>query len=115
MAGLVGARLLVGLTYVDEDGRELSSTQFCGRVLEVADGVIVVANPEGREPVVLPAEVSGYTPAKPGRYVLRGSGEVVVDPDYLTAWTVTVGEAGPSALLMDQGRRAAGGDPSAGP
>jgi hypothetical protein len=100
LAGLVGARLLVGLTYVDEAGTELSSTQFCGRVLDVADGVIVVANPEGRDPIVLPADTSGYTRAKPGRYMLRDSGEVVVDPDFLTAWTVTVGEAGQAPPTM---------------
>jgi hypothetical protein len=98
LARLVGARLLVGLTYVDETGGYLSSTQFCGRVLDVRDGVVVVANPEAREPVVLPAEAAAYSRAASGRYTLRGSGEVVVDPDYLTTWTVVVGGAAPERV-----------------
>jgi hypothetical protein len=94
LAGLAGLRLLVGLSYLDADGGRLSSIQFCGRVLEVADGVVVVANPEGTEPVVLPADAAAYTRARPGRYTLRHSGEVVVDPDFVTTWTVMIGSDG---------------------
>jgi len=32
--------------------------------------------------------VAAYEVATPGRYVLAGSGEAVVDPDYLTVWDV---------------------------
>lgn|GEM_PF-3714403 len=60
-------------------------------MLEVRDGVVVVANPEAREPVVLPADAAAYSRAASGRYTLRSTGEVVVDPDYLTTWTVMVG------------------------
>ncbi len=74
-----------------EAGEPLSSIQFCGRVLEVGEGVVVVANPEGTAPVALPADPDAFLPADPGRYVLRHSGEVVVDPDYLTGWTVVLG------------------------
>jgi hypothetical protein len=94
LAGLVGRRVLVGLSYTDEAGEPLSSIQFCGRVLEVTDGVVVVANPEGAAPVALPADPDAFLPADPGRYVLRHSGEVVVDPDYLTGWTVVLGPDG---------------------
>ena len=88
----------MGLTYVDERGEYLSSTQFCGRVLDVRDGVVVVANAEAREPVVLPAEAAAYSRAASGRYTLRGTGEVVVDPDFITTWTVVVGGAAPERV-----------------
>jgi hypothetical protein len=97
LAGLVGRRVLVGLTYTTQDGEPLSAIQFCGRVLEVAGGVVVVANPEGTAPVTLPADPDAFLPADPGRYVLRHSGEVVVDPDYVTGWTVVVGPDGEPA------------------
>jgi len=87
LAHLVGRRLLVGITFRDPQGTVVESDQFCGVVLEVGDGVVVVDR-GGDEPAVLPAEVAAYEVATPGRYVLAGSGEAVVDPDYLTVWDV---------------------------
>ena len=87
LAHLVGRRLLVGITFRDPHGAVIESSQFCGRVLEVADGVVVVERGDG-EPAVLPAEAAAYEPAKPGRYVLSGSGEAVINPDFVTVWDV---------------------------
>jgi len=90
---LVGARLLVGVTVRDPAGTVLSRTQFCGEVLEVAGGVVVV-DKDG-EPALLPSDDLAYAPATPGRYTLSGTGEVVVDPDYVTTWdVVTVTDGG---------------------
>ncbi|MFI7588503.1 hypothetical protein ACIB24_15645 [Spongisporangium articulatum] len=88
LADLVGRRLLVGITYVDTAGETLSRQQFCGRVLDVGDGVVVVERPGDGEPAVLPADADAYEVAKPGSYTLSGSGEVVVDPDFVTTWRV---------------------------
>jgi hypothetical protein len=63
--------------------------QFCGEVLEVGDGVVVVDRPGG-EPALLPADADAYEPAAAGRYTLRATGEVVQDPDYVTTWQVAV-------------------------
>lgn len=90
LAGLVGQRLLVGVTYLDPAGAPLSTSSFCGRVVEVADGVVVVQHPEDG-PVVLPADAEAYEPAARGVYRLHDSGEAVVDPDWKTTWVVTVG------------------------
>jgi hypothetical protein len=88
LGGLVGQLLLVGITYLDGDGTVRSAQQFCGRVLEVADGVVVVDRPGEDEPAVLPADAAAYRPAATGRYTLNGTGEVVVNPDYVTTWRV---------------------------
>jgi hypothetical protein len=86
---LVGARLLVGVTLRGQDGALVTQEQFCGRVLEVTDGVVVVERPHApEEPAVLPADPAGYEKAPAGRYVLRTTGEAVVDPDYVTRWDV---------------------------
>ena len=89
LAPLVGARLLVGITYLDGAGEVQGAEQFCGQVLEVADGVVVVDRPGG-EPALLPADADAYEPAAAGQYRLRGSGEVIQDPDYVTTWQVAV-------------------------
>jgi hypothetical protein len=71
------------------DGRLLQQEQFCGRVLSVGDGVVVVERPHAPgHPAVLPADYAAYDEAAPGRYVLATTGETVVDPDYVTTWEV---------------------------
>ena len=86
---LVGSRLLVGVSVRSPDGTLLRQEQFCGRVLSVANGVVVVERPHAPgSPAVLPADYSAYDEAAPGRYVLAATGETVVDPDYVTTWDV---------------------------
>jgi hypothetical protein len=86
---LVGVRLLVGVTLRAPDGAVVGREQFCGRVLQVADGVVVVERPHRpSEPAVLPADPAGYEKAAPGRYVLATTGETVDDADYVTTWDV---------------------------
>jgi hypothetical protein len=83
---LVGRRLLVGVTVRSAAGAVLSRTQFCGPVLEVGGGVVVVE--KDGEPALLPSDDLAYAPAPAGRYTLSASGETVVDPDFVTTWDV---------------------------
>ena len=85
---MVGRRLLVGITFLDESGNVTNAQQFCGRVLEVADGVVVVERPGEPEPAVLPADVAAYRKAQSGRYTLRDTGQIVIDPDFVSTWQV---------------------------
>jgi len=71
------------------EGHLLRQEQFCGRVLEVADGVVVVERPHAPgDPAVLTPDYAAYDEAAPGRYVLSTTGETVVAPDYVTTWDV---------------------------
>lgn len=88
LADLVGCRLLVGISCLDAAGAVVSRQQFCGEVLDVGDGVVVVERPGAAEPAVLPADAGAYRPAAAGRYRLAGSGEVVTDPDWVTTWRI---------------------------
>jgi hypothetical protein len=65
-----------------------ASRQFHGRVVSASpkDGVTIVDD-EGHEHW-LPPHRPSYAPAEPGDYHLRSTGEIVVDPDYVTTWTV---------------------------
>ncbi len=85
---LTGTRLLVGVTVRAPDGAVLHREQFCGQVLEVRDGVVVVERPHAPgEPATLPADAAAYNEAAPGSYRLP-SGETVADPDFVTTWDV---------------------------
>jgi hypothetical protein len=85
---MVGCRLLVGISYLDDAGHIAATQQFCGRVLEVGDGVVMVERPGTGEAAALPADAAAYRPARTGRYRLAQTGEVVVDPDFITTWHV---------------------------
>jgi hypothetical protein len=89
LAPLVGCRLLVGITYLDDAGAVSGAEQFCGHVLEVTEGVVVVERPGG-EPALLPADADAYEPAAAGSYRLKGTGEIVQDPDFVTTWQIAV-------------------------
>ena len=86
---MVGQSVLVGVTYVDEAGEILERVQFHG-VIEQAgseDGFAIRRADTGRLEW-LPPDPAAFQPADPGEYRLRGSGDVVVDPDFLSTWTV---------------------------
>jgi len=88
---LVGKYVLVGLTYVDRRGKMKEQIQFHG-VVERADayeGILLSlrGNRKG-EKYNLPPHTDVFSPASPGEYSLRGSGEIVNDPDYTCTWTI---------------------------
>jgi hypothetical protein len=90
---LVGKYVLVGITRVAADGKTVKSQEQChGRVTKAERNVGIAITCEGAragQDVVLPPDLSAFRLAGPGQYNLRSTGEVVVDPDMVTTWTIT--------------------------
>ena len=86
--GILGKRLLVGVTYRNLDDEVTGLEQFHGEIIRASrdEGIILRLN-SGEERWV-PPDLSRLQQADPGEYKLKGSGEVVVDPDLLSMWTV---------------------------
>ena len=87
---LDGATILVGLTSLSPTGDTYE--QFYGTVISIEPRDCVTLRLEGSragELYRLPADLDAFHPADPGRYTLRGSNDVVNDPDYTTTWTIT--------------------------
>lgn len=84
---LLGKTLLVGLTYYTADNELISQTQYWGTVVESNKNRIMVKLKDG-EIVGLPPDLSSTKVATPGEYRLRSTGEIVVNPDYLTTWNI---------------------------
>jgi hypothetical protein len=87
---LAGATVLVGITYDDPAGRRFE--QFYGTVMKIDPNEGVALRLEGGrsgEIYSLPPDLRGFSPARPGSYRLSQTGEVVVDPDYTSIWTIT--------------------------
>jgi hypothetical protein len=81
----LGKRLLVGITYENEEGEMLRQEQFHGLIVEAGEGGIVIERDDTGEQRSLPPQLM---PARPGEYRLRSTGEVVINPDYLAQWVI---------------------------
>jgi hypothetical protein len=90
-ANLLGARVLIGLTYLRKNGDFHSQVQMHGEITSVdPSGVtIALAGVHEGETYVLPPDLTSFVVANPGVYTLRSTGEVIEDPDYTTSWAIT--------------------------
>jgi hypothetical protein len=83
-SSFIGKRLLVGITYLNREGKLLGHEQFHGRIVEVGQCGIVILRAETGARASLPPAVES---AVPGNYRLRSTGEVIIDPDFVAEWT----------------------------
>jgi hypothetical protein len=84
----IGKHLLVGITYCDHDGQPLRQVQVHGDIVGVDGQVITMRLHGSDEEFTLPPDLDSLRPAPEGEYRLRSTGEVVVNPDLLTTYTV---------------------------
>jgi hypothetical protein len=87
-SSLLGKYVLIGFTRIAADDTVLEKTQHHGRIalVDPDDGIKVVLS-DG-EVLTLPPDLDAFRAAAPGIYVLRSTGEEVVDPDFTAAWTI---------------------------
>lgn len=90
---LIGKYVIAGFIYLASDGISVEKRMQ-------VHGIILDANPEegftlslkGKrlgETMQLPANTSAFIEASRGRYRLKGTDELVYDPDYTSLWTIT--------------------------
>jgi len=86
---IIGKHLLVGVTHRNHQDEITSIEQFHGIVVRASreEGIIIRLH-ESAEERWIPPDLSRLEPASPGSYRLKASGEVVVDPDFLSTWTI---------------------------
>lgn len=83
----LGKTILVGVTYLDHMGVETGQMQWYGTITEVSNEKgIVIALKNDTTPCALPPDLSALRPAAPGEYRLRATGEVIMNPDFITTW-----------------------------
>jgi len=86
--GIIGKHILVGVTRLDHQDEVISREQFHGEIIRAnrEEGIIIRLAGSTEERWV-PPDLSQLDPAPPGKYRLKVSGELVVDPDLLATWT----------------------------
>lgn len=83
--------LLIGITVLDDNEELITQIQVYGPVIRAdADGIVICRNQTQSE-FTIPPDFENVSEAQPGEYNLRSTGETVVDPDYLSSWTVRCG------------------------
>ena len=90
---LIGKTILIGLTYYTANNEFIEQNQYWGKVVESNENRILVKLNDG-EIFRLPPDLSSTQIAAPGEYRLRSTGEIVVNPDYLTTWNINRPEEG---------------------
>lgn len=85
---LLNKKILVGVTYYTKDNALIERKQFWGTVISSDEKGVIIKLPNG-DITSLPPDLRSTTFAQPGEYRLQSTGEIVVDPDFLSVWNVT--------------------------
>lgn len=86
---LIDKVLLIGITLTDENDDLIAQIQVFGPIIRVnANGITIVRNETDTE-FVIPPDLEHIRAADPGEYRMKSTGEIVVDPDYISTWTVS--------------------------
>jgi hypothetical protein len=88
---LAGSYLLIGITRLDAAGIQTLQVQMHGYVQSYDKTSGIKVQLEGKrkgETCILPPDTQAFQRARPGKYTLRSTGEVIADPDFTTSWTI---------------------------
>jgi hypothetical protein len=88
---IVGKRVLVGMTYVDNNGDLIEQKQRHGVIVSADEEGVYVRPPDTEEQFWLPPHLESFQDAEDGDYRLRETGEIVSDPDLLATFTIRPG------------------------
>lgn len=99
VSDFLNKHIIVGLTYLDHKGNFVKQVQFHGDILRIneSEGIVIKINNSNKE-YVLPPDLSAIKKAPPGEYRFKSTGEVVVNPDLMTSWTINKPDPNESKL-----------------
>ncbi len=105
----VGKYILVGLTYVDNDGQLIEQEQIHGKIVNISDSTIFFDRNDNGEEFSIPFDEDNLKPGIHGAvYNLRATGESVQNVDYTSSWTIYPPQNktwNPIALMFDKIRK----------
>lgn len=84
---LIGKYVIVGYTHKKDDGTVVKYEQEHGVIIRVNEHEgVVIKPPKEKYTFTLPPDFRSFEAAKPGKYTLKSTGEVITNPDYLVYW-----------------------------
>jgi len=97
----LGKRVLAGVTTVSPAGEVVERRQFVGTLVAAVAARGLELKLDDGSHYWLPPDTRALEEAAPGEYRLRSADQVVIDPDYVCAWTVELEDD--SSALSDRG------------
>jgi hypothetical protein len=87
---IMNKHVIIGITKLDKEDVIIERIQMHGNIIRVDPnkGVTILLEPS-KEEYVLPPDLSAFHEAPPGEYRFTSTGEIVVNPDYMTTWTIS--------------------------
>ena len=89
---ILGKTVLMALRYLDEEGSLIERRQLVGVIVKAdeRDGVEVrLSGSRAGEVFKLPPDTRPFEDARPGKYTLKTTGEVVENPDLILTASIT--------------------------
>ncbi len=86
---MINKHIIIGITIKDSDGMLLEQKQMHGDIIRINDneGIVIRLNNSETE-YKLPPNLDSIQVAPEGEYRFRSTCEIVVNPDYMTSWTI---------------------------
>jgi hypothetical protein len=98
----LGKRVLVGVTVLSSDEQEVVQRHaFAGVVASIEPARGIELRLDDQTSYWLPPDSSALQEAPPGEYQLHDTGQTIVDPDYITTWTITQSGLEGQALSLE--------------
>ena len=90
VAQMINKHIIVGITIKDYDGTFIEQKQMHGNIVRINDneGIVIKLNNSDIE-YSLPPYIDSVQAAPEGEYRFISTGEIVVNPDFMTSWTIT--------------------------
>jgi len=89
-AFLKGKLFLIGLTFIDQDEKVIEQYQTSGIVDELTDEGFIRFNRSDGSLFQIPYDKSSINKAAEGEYTEKSTGNIIINPDFLTSWTINV-------------------------
>ena len=86
---LNGKIFLIGLTFIDRDGKLIEQYQTHGVVTELTDDGLFKIKRKDSSIFQMPYDPDTISKAGKGEYREKGTGEIVKDPDFIMTWEIT--------------------------
>ena len=99
-AQMINKHIIVGITFKDHDGTFLEQKQMHGHIIRIneKEGIVIKLHNSDTE-YKLPPFLDSVQVAPEGEYRFNSTGEIVINPDFMTSWTIT--RPSPNEVMED--------------
>lgn len=90
VAQMINKHIIVGITIKEHDGTFIEQKQMHGDIIRIneKEGIVIKLHNSYTE-YKLPPYLDAVQVAPEGEYRFKSTGEIVINPDFMTSWTIT--------------------------